>query len=159
MEPNSQIKQTKKVKSKKIKLLRNSNDDKENKKETKPHAWGGKKKPVVPNDISLAHQSKASVGHCLDEDSMRTSKHTSEMLNNEKTADSEEPVITMVTKSNRPVVKIRMIVLQENNYNIIEHSNGCLTASIISPVNMTLHNQFPMMQGLQDARTSGYSTG
>jgi hypothetical protein len=90
---------------------------------------------------------------------MSTSKHTSEMLNNEKTADSQEPVITMVTKSNRPVVKRRMIILQETDDNIIEHSNGWLTASIISPVNMTLHNQFPMMQGLQDARTSGYNIG
>jgi hypothetical protein len=184
------------VKSKKIKLSRNSNDDKENRKVYKQipkplkkkhpysgrvgakadqmkkhmyvnlslqgqdhtqkrkrrlsHTHGGKKKPVVPNDISLAHQSKASVDHSLDENSMSTSKHTSEMLNNEKTADSEEPVITMVTKSNWPIVKRRMIVLQENDYNIIEHSNGWLTGSIISAVNMTLHNQFPMMQGLQD---------
>ena len=69
---------------------------------------------------------------------------------NKKTADNEEPVITMVTKSNRPVVKRRMIILQENDYKIIKHSNGWLTASIISAVNMTLHNQFPVIQGLQD---------
>ena len=86
----------------------------------------------------------------MDECSLSKSLKSANTDLNEKTADNEEPVITMVTKSNRPVVKRRMTVLQENDYKIIERSNGWLTASIISAVNMTLHNQFPVIQGLQD---------
>ena len=86
----------------------------------------------------------------MDECSLSKSLKSANTDLNEKTADNEEPVITMVTKSNRPVVKRRMTVLQENDYKIIERSNGWLTASIISAVNTTLHNQFPVIQGLQD---------
>ena len=79
----------------------------------------GDKKPKIQDNLSTTQKSTT---HC----------HSLESRNK---ADSEEPIITQVTKTDRPVVKRRKIILQQEDYSIIEDSVGWLTATIISAVN------------------------
>ena len=102
----------------------------------------GDKKPKIQDNLSTIQKSTT---HC----------HSLESRNK---ADSEEPIITQVTKTDRPVVKRRKIILQQEDYSIIEDSVGWLTATIISAVNMALHNQFHQIQGLQNTTLSKFET-
>ena len=94
----------------------------------------GNKKPKIQDNLSTIQKSTT---HC----------HS---LKSRNKANSEEPIITLVTKTDRPVAKRRKITLQQEDYSITEDSVGWLTATIISAVNMALHNQFHQIQGLQN---------
>ena len=102
---------------------------------------GNKKLKILDNLSTI----QTTTSHC----------HSLESRNK---ADSEEPIITLVTKTDRPVVKRRKIILQQEDYSIIEDSVGWLTATIMSAVNMALHNQFHQIQGVQNTTLSKFDT-